>query len=99
MTIQNGGIPLGSSGLIGSLFVHFSIHYPWVLSRKQKEMIQSRFGEESEEIIDFIQYHAELQMKQNSEMLNYPLTVEEFSYSSSSSSAYQCLFSIMDLYD
>lgn len=99
MTIQNGGIPLGSSGLIGSLFVHFSIHYSWVLSRKEKMIIRNRFGEESEEIIDFIQYYAELQMKQASDILNYPLTVEEFLHSSFSSSSYQCLFSIMDLYD
>lgn len=62
-------------------------------------IIRNRFGEESEEIIDFIQYYAELQMKQASEILNYPLTVEEFLHSSFSLSSYQCLFSIMDLYD
>lgn len=84
MIVHNEGIPVGSTGVRGGLIVHFSILFPYYLTKEEKESIIVNFGEESEEIIEYIHYHADIRLKQDSIALGYPLSYEEFLYSSQS---------------
>ena len=91
MVVQGKGIPRGSSGIRGALIVHFSICYPYVLTRNERDMIRFKFGKEGEDIIDYIVYQAEQRIRRE---FAETMSVEEFIYSSQSSENRTCLCTI-----
>ena len=97
MMVKNLGIPIGATGMKGSLFIHFSVLFPVVMLKKDKEMIMKHMSNESEEVIEFIEYHADLLLQKISEDLGYPFTSEEVIFSNQSSTNQQCIFSIVNL--
>ena len=97
MMVKNLGIPIGATRMKGSLFIHFSVLFPVVMLKKDKEMIMKLMSNESEEVIEFIEYHADLLLQKISEDLGYPFTSEEVISSNQSSTNQQCIFSIVNL--
>lgn len=91
MVVQGKGVPRGSSGIRGALIVHFSIFYPYDLTRLEREVIGSRFGEDT---VDYIVYQAEQRIRRESTEIMYDMSVEEFIYASQSSENRTCLCSI-----
>lgn len=94
MILQNQGVPRGSSGVRGSLILHFRICYPYLLTREEMRVIQHHFGPESNDLIDYIHYQADLRLRRDSDELGYALSFEEFLYSSQSSVSRTCLCAI-----
>ena len=94
MIVQNQGIPRGTSGVRGSLIIHFRVIYPYLLTREEIKVIQYHFGPESSDLIDFIHYQADLRLRRDSDELGYTLLFEEFLYSTQSSVSRTCLCAI-----
>ena len=97
MIVKNLGIPIGATGMKGSLFVHFSVLFPVVMLKNDKEMIMKYMGNESEEVIEFIEYHSDWLIQKISKDLGYPFSSEEVIYSNQTSTNQQCIFSIVNL--
>ena len=97
MMVKNLGSPIGATGMKGSLFVHLSVLFPVVMLKNDREMIMKYMGNESEEVIEFIEYHSDLLIQKISDDLGYPFSSEEVIYSNQISTNQQCIFSFVNL--